>query len=173
MVHHSRAAERHNLHGFTGMRASPRPSVGGDRPAFFAGRRSGSRYRSRDVSDPPAAPQSPAPGPRGSLTSRLRVRFPTALIANTVKQLREAGLPIPFDFHRPDSTALVDEQIQYVQSLWDRIAASPEQVPVPGGTAKSERAPKDYQANPDSGESWDVVRERLRDKLNKPRATCR
>jgi hypothetical protein len=24
---------------------------------------------------------------------------------------------------------------------------------------------KDYEANPDAGESWDVVRERLRDKL--------
>ncbi len=25
----------------------------------------------------------------------------------------------------------VDEQIDYVQALWDRIAATPEQVPVP------------------------------------------
>jgi putative addiction module component (TIGR02574 family) len=25
----------------------------------------------------------------------------------------------------------VDDQIEYVQSLWDRIAATPEQVPVP------------------------------------------
>jgi len=25
----------------------------------------------------------------------------------------------------------VDEQIDYVQSLWDRLAATPEQVPVP------------------------------------------
>jgi hypothetical protein len=27
---------------------------------------------------------------------------------------------------------------------------------------------KDYEANPNAGESWDVVRERLRDKLRKP-----
>lgn len=60
----------------------------------------------------------------------------------------------------------VEEQIDYVQSLWDRIAASPEKVPVPDWHREvlDERL-KDYEANPDAGESWDVVRERLRDKL--------
>jgi putative addiction module component (TIGR02574 family) len=60
----------------------------------------------------------------------------------------------------------VDEQIDYVQSLWDRIAATPEQVPVPDSHREMlhERL-KDYEARPDAGESWDVVRERLRDKL--------
>jgi len=60
----------------------------------------------------------------------------------------------------------VDEQIEYVQSLWDRIAATPEQVPVPEWHREilDERL-KDYEANPNAGESWDVVRERLRDKL--------
>jgi len=60
----------------------------------------------------------------------------------------------------------IDQQIEYVQSLWDRIAASPEQVPVPDWHREllDERL-KDYEANPDAGESWDVVRERLRDKL--------
>jgi len=60
----------------------------------------------------------------------------------------------------------VEEQIEYVQSLWDRIAASPEQVPVPDWHRDilNERL-KDYEANADAGESWDVVRDRLRDKL--------
>ena len=60
----------------------------------------------------------------------------------------------------------VEEQIEYVQSLWDRIAATPEQVPVPDGHRQilDERL-KDYEANPEAGDSWDVVRDRLRNKL--------
>lgn len=60
----------------------------------------------------------------------------------------------------------VEEQIDYVQSLWNRIAASPEEVPVPEWHREvlDERL-KDHEANPDAGDSWDVVRERLRDKL--------
>jgi putative addiction module component (TIGR02574 family) len=60
----------------------------------------------------------------------------------------------------------VDEKIEYVQSLWDRIAATPEQVPVPEWHREiiDERL-KDYESNPAPGESWDVVRERLREKL--------
>jgi putative addiction module component (TIGR02574 family) len=62
----------------------------------------------------------------------------------------------------------VEEQIEYVQSLWDRIAATPGQVPVPEWHHEilDERL-KDYEANPTAGESWDVARERLRDKLHK------
>ncbi len=60
----------------------------------------------------------------------------------------------------------VEEQIDYVQSLWERIAATPDQVPVPDWhrDVLDERL-KDYEATPDAGESWDVVRDRLRDKL--------
>ena len=63
----------------------------------------------------------------------------------------------------------VEEQIDYVQLLWDRIAATPDQVPVPDWHREvlDERL-KDYEANPDAGESWDVVRDRLREKLRKP-----
>ena len=62
----------------------------------------------------------------------------------------------------------VDEQIDYVQSLWDRIAATPDQVPIPGWhrDVLAERL-KNTEKNPDAGESWDVVRDRLRDKLKK------
>lgn len=60
----------------------------------------------------------------------------------------------------------VEEQIEYVQSLWDRIATTPERVPVPEWHRGilDERL-KDCDANPNAGGDWDVVRERLRDKL--------
>ena len=62
----------------------------------------------------------------------------------------------------------VEEQIDYVQSLWDRIASTPDQVPVPDWhRAVLDERLRDYDANPDAGESWDVVRDRLRDNLRK------
>jgi putative addiction module component (TIGR02574 family) len=62
----------------------------------------------------------------------------------------------------------VDEQIAYVQSSWDRIAATPEQVPVPEWHREvlAERL-KDDEANPDAGATWAVVLERLRDNLRR------
>jgi putative addiction module component (TIGR02574 family) len=62
----------------------------------------------------------------------------------------------------------VDEQIADVESLWERIAATPEQVPVPAWYREvlDERL-KDDEANPDAGATWDVVRERLRDNLRR------
>jgi putative addiction module component (TIGR02574 family) len=60
----------------------------------------------------------------------------------------------------------VDEQIDYVQSLWDRIAAKPDEVPVPEWhkQALDERL-ESYRSNPDEGKSWDEVREQARRKL--------
>jgi len=62
----------------------------------------------------------------------------------------------------------VEEQIDYVQLLWERIAATPDQVPVPDWHREvlDERL-KDFEANPDAGEGWDTVRDRLRDNLRK------
>ena len=62
----------------------------------------------------------------------------------------------------------VEEQIDYVQLLWERIAATPDQVPVPDWHREvlDERI-KDLEANPADGESWDIVRDRLRDTLRK------
>jgi putative addiction module component (TIGR02574 family) len=59
----------------------------------------------------------------------------------------------------------VDDQIDYVQSLWERIAATTDEVPVPDWPrgVLDERL-KDFEANPDAGESWNLVRDRLRDK---------
>lgn len=52
----------------------------------------------------------------------------------------------------------VEEQIEYVQTLWDRIAAAPERVPVPSWHLKliDERR-DDLDVNPDDGVSWDEV----------------
>jgi hypothetical protein len=55
----------------------------------------------------------------------------------------------------------VDEQIDYVQSLWDRIVAIPGLVPVQEWRLEIlDQGLKERDAM-DAGESWDVVRERL------------
>ena len=58
----------------------------------------------------------------------LRFTDPVVLYFTTRNQKMSQALPLPppgFD------TLSVDEQIDYVQSLWDHIAARPEDVPVP------------------------------------------
>jgi len=63
----------------------------------------------------------------------------------------------------------VDEQIHFVQSLWDRIAATPEQVPMPEWHRRIIRERLEaYHANPTTGRLWpdvrtDIVR-KLRDR---------
>ena len=61
----------------------------------------------------------------------------------------------------------VDEKIDYLQSLWDRIAASAESIPVPDWHREilDERL-KDLEANPDAGDAWEAVQERLRKKID-------
>lgn len=61
----------------------------------------------------------------------------------------------------------VEEKIDYLQSLWDRIAASPDAIPLPDWHREilDERL-KELEANPDAGDSWDAVQERLRGKLD-------
>ena len=56
----------------------------------------------------------------------------------------------------------VDEKIDYVQSLWDRIAALPEAIPAPERHREIlDQRVRDLQANPEAGDSWDIVQERL------------
>lgn len=52
----------------------------------------------------------------------------------------------------------VEEKIDYVQALWDRIAANETQVPVPEWHREvlSERL-AEYQTHPEQGRSWDAV----------------
>jgi putative addiction module component (TIGR02574 family) len=53
----------------------------------------------------------------------------------------------------------VDEQIDYVQALWDRIAANSDRVPVPDWHHEiiDERL-RDLDAHPDAGRPWDEVK---------------
>ncbi len=57
----------------------------------------------------------------------------------------------------------VEEQIEYVQALWDRIAANVSQVPVPEWHKEllDERL-ADLDADPEAGETWEDVRAELR-----------
>ena len=59
----------------------------------------------------------------------------------------------------------VDEQIDYVQALWDRIAASPDRIPVPDWQRRllDERL-AEHEANPNGGIPWVQVRDELRAK---------
>jgi len=61
----------------------------------------------------------------------------------------------------------VDEKIDYLQSLWDRIAATPETIPTLGWHREiiDERL-RDLDADPGAGDSWEAVRERLRKKFD-------
>jgi putative addiction module component (TIGR02574 family) len=61
-----------------------------------------------------------------------------------------------------------EEKLDYVQSLWDRIAASPEEVPVPEWHKQiiSERLAA-YRANPNEGRTWEQIRTDLEQRLTK------
>lgn len=60
----------------------------------------------------------------------------------------------------------VDEQVEYVQSLWDRISACPEDVAVPDWHREVVRERlAQLDANPQAGRSWPEVRDELIRKL--------
>ncbi len=66
----------------------------------------------------------------------------------------------------------VEEKLDYVQSLWDRIAAKPEAIPVPDWHWQViEERINENQASSRAGRSWDEFREELRARLRerKPR----
>jgi putative addiction module component (TIGR02574 family) len=60
----------------------------------------------------------------------------------------------------------IDERIDFVQSLWERIAATPEQVPVPDWHRRiiQERL-ESYRADPTGGRSWADIRTEIEAKL--------
>ena len=75
------------------------------------------------------------------------------------------ALPLP----PPGFEALsVDEQIDYVQSLWDHIAARPEDVPVPDWHREilAERLAA-HAAYDDHGREWEEVEKDITADLNK------
>jgi putative addiction module component (TIGR02574 family) len=62
----------------------------------------------------------------------------------------------------------VDEKLDYVQSLWDHIAANPEAIPVPDWHLQvvEERIKENNRVTPRAGRSWDEFREELRARLH-------
>lgn len=56
----------------------------------------------------------------------------------------------------------VEEQIEYVQALWDHIAARPEQVPVPAWHHEilAERL-EAYEKDPQAGITWEELQRQL------------
>jgi putative addiction module component (TIGR02574 family) len=65
----------------------------------------------------------------------------------------------------------VEEKLDYVESLWDRIAAKPEAIAVPEWHLEViEQRTRDGQASAHHGRSWDDFREELRAKLRQRRS---
>ncbi len=59
-----------------------------------------------------------------------------------------------------------EEKIEYVQSLWDRIAASPDEAPVPDWHRDVVRARlKSHRDDPDQAASWPETREAIERRL--------
>ncbi len=66
----------------------------------------------------------------------------------------------------------IEEKVRYVEALWDRIAAAPEDVPVPDWHRQlvSERL-AEYRSNPSGGRPWREVRDELLRELAARRRT--
>lgn len=95
-----------------------------------------------------------------------RLRSPHGLLAYAVRPFRwylydmsAATLAPPLGF----DDMPVDEQIEYVQSLWDRIVGRSEDVPVPAWHRDEIDARiADHEASPDAGQPWEEVESELR-----------
>jgi putative addiction module component (TIGR02574 family) len=62
----------------------------------------------------------------------------------------------------------LDDQIGYVQSLWDRIATRPDQVPIPEWHRQVIRQRiAEHDANPSEGRPWEEVGGELRKRLSR------
>jgi putative addiction module component (TIGR02574 family) len=60
----------------------------------------------------------------------------------------------------------VEEKLDYVQSLWDRIAAHPEDLPVPEWHQRViEERLAAHRADPEAARPWEQVREEVAAKL--------
>lgn len=54
------------------------------------------------------------------------------------------------------------EQIEYVQKLWEYLAPTPEEVPVPEWQVEvAQRRLRSYDEDPSQTSSWEEVRDRL------------
>ena len=65
----------------------------------------------------------------------------------------------------------IEEKLDYVESLWDRITAKPETIAVPDWHLEViEQRTHEGQAGSHRGRSWDDFREELRGKLRQHRS---
>lgn len=97
---------------------------------------------------------------RARLSGRQILAFPIAWIYHRVMS---QALPIP----PPGFDALsIDDKIDYVQSLWDRIAARPEDVPVPDWHRQilGERLLA-HRTDKDQGKDWEELETELTTEL--------
>ena len=63
-----------------------------------------------------------------------------------------------------------DEKLDYLQSLWGRMAAHPDQVPIPEWhRAVIEERLEEHRAHPDDVAPWDEVRDSVTNKLRRDR----
>ena len=63
-----------------------------------------------------------------------------------------------------------DEKLDYLQSLWDRMAAHPEQVPVPEWhRAVIAKRLAEHREHPDDVMPWEELRESVKEKLRRDR----
>ena len=62
----------------------------------------------------------------------------------------------------------IEEQLDYVQTLWDRIAAHPDTIPIPDWHRRvfADRLAA-YRNNPTEGRSWEEVRDEVLQQLRK------
>ncbi|NEP63872.1 MAG: addiction module protein [Symploca sp. SIO2G7] len=61
----------------------------------------------------------------------------------------------------------LSEKLQLLEDLWDSIALVPEQIPVLDWQKEElDRRKVSYLQNPNSGSSWEAVKERIRSQQN-------
>ena len=80
-------------------------------------------------------------------------------------------MPTPIAFPPPGFDDLSsDEKIDYLALLWDRVTSPTATIDVPDWHREviAERL-RDLGSDPDSGEPWDVVQTRLRERLETKR----
>jgi len=59
----------------------------------------------------------------------------------------------------------ISERIQLVQDLWDSIIEVPEQLPLTDEQkTELDRRMHNYQKNPEPGDSWHIVKNRIKSK---------
>jgi putative addiction module component (TIGR02574 family) len=62
----------------------------------------------------------------------------------------------------------VAERIQLAEDLWDSVAAETGELPItPAQAAELDRRLAELASDPDGGEPWEVVRERIAQQLHK------